>query len=99
MFLPLGWTESSGPECRCERHTRCENRLHVLRRIFRIGADWKWTDFRDARTTGRTPPGHVDGEKPHFSKGFHNGSTRSLGAFRLGTRGKGVQVPEDRCLG
>ncbi len=80
------------------RHARCEDRLHVLRRVFRIGVYWKRTDLGDARAAGWTPPTNVDREKPHFSKGLHNGSTRSLGRFRFGTRRIGVQVPEDRRL-
>ena len=85
------------PMCR-RRHARCENRLHVLRRVFRIRAYGKRTDLGNARTTGWTPPGRVDREEPNFSKRLHNGSARSLGRFRFGARRIRVQVPKDRLL-
>jgi len=80
------------------RHARRENRLHVLRRVFRVGIYWERADFRNACTAGRAPASNVDREKPHFSEGLHDSSTGSFGGFRFGTRCVSVQVPKDRSL-
>ena len=83
---------------RRRRHARCENGLHVLRRVVRRCAHWKRTDFRYALPARRTRTGHVDRKKPQLPERFHNRPTWALGRFSL-TRGQiRIQVPENWLL-